>query len=217
MVLADTFIRPRLRGRFHQVAFYAAVPAVAVLIVTASGAKATVAAVIYAVGLCALYGVSSAYHTGRWSAQGRRRMKRLDHGTIFVMIAGSYTPICLVVLRGAPGITLLVIVWVTALTGMGLALAGLAERRYVGFALYLGLGWVVAVAAPQLVQRLDAGVLALLFAGGLFYTLGAAVLASRWPDPLPATFGYHEVWHAMVIVASVCHFLVVLKVLRSAA
>jgi hemolysin III len=217
MALTETLTRPRLRGRFHQVAFYLAVPAVVALIVAASGAKATVAAVIYAVGLCALYGVSSAYHRGRWSPTGQRRMKRLDHGTIFVMIAGTYTPICLVVLRGAPGIVLLVLVWATALTGMALALAGLAERRYIGFALYLGLGWVVAVAFPQLVQRLDPGVIVLLIVGGILYTVGAAVLGIRWPDPLPATLGYHEVWHAMVIVASVCHFLVVFNVLRSPA
>jgi len=209
--LVTTAKRPLLRGWFHQVAFFVAVPAVVVLIVEAHGTKARFAAAIYGAGVCALYGVSSAYHRGAWSDEARRRMKRADHGTIFLMIAGSYTPVCLVVLHGALAIGLLVAVWLGAITGLVLAISGIAERPGVGFALYLTLGWLAIIGLPELVSRASASELGLLLAGGLLYTVGSIVLGRRRPDPFPLTFGYHEVWHTMVIAASVCHYFMILS------
>jgi hemolysin III len=164
----------------------------------------------------ALFGVSSTYHRWAWGEVARRRMKRADHGTIFVMIAGSYTPVCLVVLHGALGISLLVAVWVGAITGLVLAITGIAERPGVGFSLYLTLGWLAIIGLPQLVSRGTTLQVTLLVVGGLVYTAGSIVLGLKWPDPFPKTFGYHEVWHTMVIAASACHYVMILSLLRSA-
>jgi hemolysin III len=186
-----------------------------ILILAAKPGKARVAAVIYGVAVCALFGVSSTYHLWRWGEVARRRMKRADHGTIFVMIAGSYTPVCLVVLRGALGISLLVAVWVGAITGLVLAITGVAERPGVGFSLYITLGWLAIIGLPQLISRESTLQLTLLISGGVVYTAGAIVLGCRWPDPFPKTFGYHEVWHSMVIAASTLHYFMILSLLRA--
>jgi hemolysin III len=216
MAKLAAIVKPRLRGWFHQVAFFVAIPAAAVLIAVSRPGKARAAAVIYGVAVIALFGVSSTYHRWGWGEVARRRMKRADHGTIFVMIAGSYTPVCLVVLHGALGISLLVAVWVGAITGLVLAITGIAERPGVGFSLYLTLGWLAIIGLPQLVSRGTTLQVTLLVVGGLVYTAGSIVLGRKWPDPFPKTFGYHEVWHTMVIAASACHYVMILSLLRSA-
>jgi hemolysin III len=203
--------RPLLRGWFHQVAFAVAVPALVVLAATAHTTEGRAAAVIYGLGVCALYGVSSTYHRFRWSERAHARMQRADHGTIYVMIAATYTPMCLLVVRGTLGISLLIAVWIGAVTGITLTVVGRAKR--VSMALYLILGWLAAIAAPQLMSRLGGGQIALLVVGGVLYTVGFVVLATRRPDPFPRIFGYHEVWHTMVIVASVCHWWMIRSLL----
>ena len=207
--------RPLLRGWLHEVAFFLAVPAAIVLVALAHGRTGHIAAVIYGLGLCALYGVSAAYHRGKWSDGARRWMQRLDHGTIFVMIAATYTPICLVLLRGSTGTKLLWAVWIAAGVGLVLALFGISMRYGIGFFLYLAMGWVAAFAFPEMIRRGSPTELILLLAGGLAYTVGAVILAGRWPNPFPRIFGYHEVWHSLTIGASVCHFIVILAVLRT--
>ena len=212
---ASAVIRPRLRGWLHEIAFIVAIPAAGALVLAARTGTGRLTAAIYGMGLCAVYGVSAAYHRGRWSARAKQWMKRLDHGTIFVMIAGTYTPICALLLHGSLARTLLITAWAGAALGMALALSGLAERSIIGFVAYLILGWVAVLAMPQLLQSAThEGVL--LLAGGVAYTLGAAILAGRWPNPFPRTFGYHEVWHSIVIAASACHYLVILAALRAA-
>ena len=206
---------PRYRGRLHQVCFFLAPLAGLVLLVRSSG-RASGAVVVYAVALSLLYGVSAAYHRGRWSPEGRRRMRRLDHGTIFLMIAGTYTPICAVALGDGGDWALLGTVWALAVLGFVLAMVGIAERPGVGHVLYLGLGWVGLLSLPDIAGAVGAGGVALLLSGGLLYTVGAFVLAARWPNPFPATFGYHEVWHAMVVVASGLHYALVFWVVRPA-
>ncbi len=210
-----TTTKPALRGLFHQIAFVVAVPALLVLVMVARTGTARVAAIVYGLGVCALYGVSSSYHRFHWSPKARERMKRADHGTIFVMIAATYTPVCLLVLNGALRLTLLVGAWVGAATGLLLAVFGIAQRRGVGV-LYVTMGWLAAVAMPDALRRVSGGDIALLVAGGVIYTLGVLVLASRWPDPSPRIFGYHEVWHTMVIAASACHWLVIFALLKAA-
>jgi hemolysin III len=206
-------VPPRLRGRLHQVCFFLAPLAGLVLLVRSQG-RASGAVVVYAVALSLLYGVSAAYHRGRWTPEGRRRMRRLDHGTIFLMIAGTYTPICAVALGDGGDWALLATVWVLAAVGFALALVGVAERPGVGHVLYIGLGWLGVLSLPDIAEAVGAGGVALLLGGGLLYTVGAFVLAARWPDPAPATFGYHEVWHAMVVVASALHYALVFWVVR---
>jgi hemolysin III len=206
---------PRFRGRLHQVCFFLAPLAGLVLLVRSSG-RASGAVAVYAVALSLLYGVSAAYHRGRWSPEGRRRMKRLDHATIFLMIAGTYTPICVAALGGGVSWVLLATVWVLAAIGFVLALVGVAERPGVGHVLYIGLGWLGLSSIPAIFATVGAGGVALLLGGGLLYTVGSFVLAARWPNPFPATFGYHEVWHTMVVVASGLHYAVVFWVVRAA-
>jgi hemolysin III len=215
-VRTAAFVKPVLRGLFHQVAFFVAIPAFVILLVAARTGEARVAAVVYGLGVCALYGVSSSYHRFRWSPSARERMKRADHGTIFVMIAATYTPVCLLVLRGSLRVDLLLGVWLAALTGLLLALSGVAQRRGIGFILYLAMGWLAAIALPELLHKLGGGGIALLVTGGLLYTVGAVVLASRRPDPFPRVFGYHEVWHSMVIAASACHWFLIFGLMRAA-
>jgi hemolysin III len=185
------------------------------LILQAPAGRAQVGAVIYAVGLTALFGVSAAYHRPRWSPKWRARFKRLDHGTIFVMIAGTYTPLCLVVLGGVVGTMMLISVWAGAVVGVVLAAVGIAERRFIGGACYVALGWVAVAAAPTLVQKLTATQLALVLTGGVLYTVGVVVLGSKRPDPFPRVFGYHEVWHVMVVAAAVCHFIAIQSVIAA--
>ncbi|HKA04782.1 MAG TPA: hemolysin III family protein [Acidimicrobiales bacterium] len=209
--------RPLLRGWFHLVAFVLSLPAGAFLLGASGTTTARAGAAVFASAVAVLFGVSGSYHRGRWRPRARLRMKRLDHATIFVMIAGSYTPFCVLVLDGAAAAVLLVAVWVGAAVGVVMATTGLAEKRIVGLASYLALGWIALAALPQLVDHLGAGGFILLVAGGATYTLGAIGLGLRWPDPFPRVFGYHEVWHTMVVVAVVCHYLVVLSVLQRTA
>jgi hemolysin III len=207
---------PYLRGWLHLVCFFLSVPAGAVVVASAGSARARLAAVVYALGMTAMFGVSAAYHRGRWSPKGRVRMRRTDHGTILFMIAGSYTPFCLLTLDGTTARVILVGVWAGAAVGFVVALTGVAEKALVGLLCYIGLGWLVVVVLPDLIRALSAGQLALLVAGGLVYTLGGVVLGTRWPNPSARWFGYHEVWHTMVVVACACHYFTILSVVRAA-
>ena len=209
-------VPPRLRGWLHLVCFFLSVPAGAVVIATAGAGRARLAGLVYAVGMSAMFGVSAAYHRGRWSPAARRRMRRTDHGTIFLMIAGSYTPVCLLALRGTTGTAILTAVWVGAGVGILFALTGVAEKAVLGLLSYIGLSWAVVLALPELTRRLDAGEMTLLVAGGVVYTLGGVVLGTRWPNPSVRWFGYHEVWHAMVVVACACHYVTILSIIRAA-
>ena len=207
--------KPRLRGRIHQAALFVAVPAGAVLVVMARGIVATTVAVLYAMSLSAVFGASAAYHRGRWSERARRWMKRLDHSMIFVLIAGSYTPVSVLALHGPWEIVLLSVVWAGAAVGVTLKMVRPDGLLILTSILYMALGWLALVALPQLFRGMEAAELALMVSGGLLYTAGAIVFASRRPDPRPATFGYHEVWHAFQVAAAACHYAMILLILRS--
>lgn len=205
---------PLLRGWIHLACFFVAIPAGWWLVKVAETDVSRVGAMIYASTVAALFGVSGIYHRQRWTAPVRRRLKRLDHATIFLMIAGTYTPVCLSALGGTTGALLLTAIWTGAAAGVVLSVTAIVERRVFGISLYIALGWLAVVALPQLARRLGAVDLALLVVGGVLYTAGAIFLATRWPDPIPRIFGYHEVWHVMVVAAVLCHYLVVRSVLQ---
>jgi hemolysin III len=183
------------------------------MIAHARPGRARVGAVIYAIGVVAMFGVSALYHRGRWTAGRRPWLKRADHSTIFVMIAGTFTPICLVALSPTLGRALLLVVWIGAGIGVLGALTGFAERKVIGLVAYIGLGWVAVLAMPQLVHRTGALAVGLLAAGGIMYTVGAICLGLHRPDPYPDVFGYHEVWHLLVAVAVACHYATIWSVL----
>ena len=208
--------KPRWRGRMHQLAFFASLPAgVALVALAGAGVEARVAAAIFAAGLSGLYGVSALYHRRNWSTRAARVMRHLDHSMIFVFIAASYTPVTLLALRPAWGIALLVLAWSVAAVGVLITVLRLERWNGVGFALYLVLGWLALFAFPQLVRSLSVVEMTLLVTGGVLYTVGAVVLARARPDPRPLVFGYHEVWHSFVVGASTCHFTLVLLLVRA--
>jgi hemolysin III len=203
--------KPRFRGRLHQGAFFASIPLGLLLVLLAPTARARVATLIYAVTLAGLFGVSASYHLGDWSEEAYARMRRLDHSMIFVLIAGTYTPFCLLVLQGTLATAVLIAVWAGAAIGVATKLYRVDLHVVSGF-MYIVLGWLAIVSFPALLRGLDGPETALLILGGLLYTFGALVLALNRPNPWPATFGYHEVWHAMTIAAALCHYVTILLV-----
>ena len=205
--------KPRLRGRIHQVAFFVSLPAGVVLILLADGPAAIAVASVYAVSLAAVFGSSAAYHRGSWTERARRWMKRLDHSMIFVLIAASYTPVAALVLGGTWEIVLLSGIWAGAVVGITMKLARPDGFTIPSAALYMVLGWLAVVAFPQLLRGMTPAELILLVAGGLLYTAGAIVFATRRPDPRPATFGYHEIWHSFMVAAAGCHYAMILLLL----
>jgi len=207
--------KPRWRGRIHQVAFFVSIPAGIVLVALAEGWVARIAAIVYAVSLMAVFGSSAAYHRGDWTPKALRRMKRLDHSMIFVLIAGSYTPIALLILHGPWTIVILSVVWAGAAAGITLKLIQIDGFSVLTAALYMAMGWFALVALPQLVREMPPSALVLTIVGGLLYTAGAIIFAIRRPDPAPAVFGYHEVWHAFMVAAAACHFGMVAIVVRA--
>jgi hemolysin III len=201
---------PRMRGRLHQVAFFVSVPAGIALVALADTGRARLAATTFAVGLAGVFGASAAYHRVAWTDLARRRMKRLDHSMIFILIAGTYTPFCLLALSGVWSVALLATVWAGAIVGIVLKQVDVdGLSRSSGF-LYIALGWAVIVALPEFFDNLSTAGFALVVAGGLLYTLGAIVFATKRPDPNPAVFGYHEIWHAFTAGAGACHYAAVL-------
>ncbi|CAN5811324.1 hemolysin III family protein [soil metagenome] len=201
--------KPRLRGRLHQAAFVASIPAGGLLVMLAPDARSRVATLIYALTLTGLFGVSAAYHLGAWTEPAYARMRRLDHSMIFVLIAGTYTPFCLLALQGALATTVLVLVWAGAAAGVATKLYRVDLHVLSGF-MYIGLGWLVVVSLPALMRGLDAAETTWLVVGGALYSIGALALATNKPNPWPRTFGYHEVWHAATIAAAVCQYLSIL-------
>ena len=206
---AEVRVKPRLRGVFHQYAFFVSLGSGALLVLLAATTRAAIAVAVYAVSVSALFGVSALYHRVTWTVPARRRMRRLDHSMIFLLIAGTYTPVGLLVLQGTLGAAVLAVVWGGAVAGTVLELAWTRAPRWLGGTVYLALGWVAVVAMPQLFARLGLGGGLLIVAGGLAYSAGAAVYALRRPDPAPATFGYHEVFHLLVIAGVAAHFLAI--------
>ena len=198
---------PRLRGLLHAHAAWIAAVAAIVLIALAPTGAARVAALIYGLGLIALFTVSALYH--RWPGDPRWKpwLRRMDHSTIFVFIAASYTPVGLLVLDGSVQIVVLVSVWAGALAGIVMSVAWISAPRWLQALTYLLVGWVAVLALPQLAERVGVAPLVLLAVGGGLYSLGALVYALRRPDFWPRTYGFHEVFHTLVIAAAVVHFV----------
>jgi len=206
--------RPRLRGVSHQFAFFVALGAALVLIATATSVRVAAALAVYAGSLLAMFGVSASYHRGPWTARIRERWRRADHATIFVFIAGTYTPLCVLGVGSDAGARMLALAWLGAALGVLRGTLWVRAPRWVTAALYVALGWLVVAYWPAVAAATGPGVLAPLIAGGLLYSAGAVVYALRWPDPSPRVFGYHEVFHALVIAAVVCHFAAIIQLVH---
>jgi hemolysin III len=200
-------LKPLLRGVTHAYAFWAALAAAIVLAVMVPAGTPRVASIVYGAGLCALFAASGTYHRWRWNPRWRPLLRRIDHSTIFVFIAATYTPVALLVMHGTLRWVILAAVWTGALGGVILSVAWITAPRVLSAACYLALGWVSVFALPQMIEHLDLAPLILLGVGGLLYTLGAVVYALKRPDPWPTTFGFHEVFHALVIAAAAVQFV----------
>lgn len=202
-------VKPRLRGVLHQGAFVVSIIAAPLLLMSADTDRSRLAASIFAFSLAACFGASALYHRVTWTPPVRRWMRRVDHAGVYLLIGGTYTPISLLVLHGDWGPVILVVVWTGALAAILLKFIWTDAPKWVAAAAGLTLGWVAVVALPQLVDRLQLSALTLLIAGGLLYSAGAIVYARRKPNPLPAVFGYHEVFHALTIAAAACQYVAI--------
>ena len=203
-------VKPKLRGVSHEWAFFISLGAGAALILAAHGTKATIAVAIYAGSLSALLGTSALYHRVNWTRpEVRLWMRRLDHSMIFLLIAGTVTPFLVLVLDSAFADALLVAVWSAALVGIVVEMIWIEAPKWVTALIYISVGWIGALAFPAIVSHAGIGAGALIALGGLLYTIGAVVYARQRPDPRPATFGYHEIFHLLVILAAAAQFAAV--------
>jgi hemolysin III len=210
MTGAAPLVKPRLRGVSHQWAFFVSLLTGTALVIAAPAGRATFAAAVYAVSVAALFGTSALYHRITWASYAARRwMRRLDHSMIFLLIAGTYTPFALLALDGTLATVILALVWGGAAAGILMKLVWIDAPKALVATVYVILGWVAVAAFPDLIGKLGIGGVAMVAAGGILYTLGAVVYALKRPDPVPMVFGYHEVFHALVIAAAALQYAVV--------
>ena len=203
-------VKPTMRGVIHQHSAWVAAISVIVLVSLPQLGYVRAGTAVYGLTIIGLFGVSATYHRITWvSLRARQLMKRADHSMIFIFIAGTYTPLCLVTLRGDERVFFLLLVWIGALGGVLTSTIVPNAPRWVTVPLYIALGWVAVFTMPDIADRAGFTSLALLCAGGVFYSVGALCYATRRPNPRPATFGYHEVFHSCTVVAAVCHYIAV--------
>jgi hemolysin III len=200
-------VKPRLRGVFHEVAFFVSLVAGTALVAATPTPSSGLIMAIYAASISLLFGVSALFHRVSWGPVGRRRMRRLDHSTIFIAIAGSYTPVAAFALSGWARTTMLCLVWFGALIGITVRQVWLDAPKWVITIPYVVVGWAAVIVLPQLWDSLGSVGFTLLLAGGVFYSAGAVVYALKRPNPVPGVFGYHEVFHACTIVGAALHFV----------
>lgn len=201
--------KPLLRGHFHQAAFFIAAGASAMLVALSHGLRATISNLIYSFSLCGLFGVSALYHRVQWGPENRARIRRLDHCAIFVLIAGSATPLIVLGIPGEGGSRLLVFIWIAAGIGVFKSLFWTKAPKWLSAIIYVGVGWLAVPIVPLLNQHLGLTRVVLIVTGGAVYSLGAAVYALKRPDPSPRVFGYHEIFHLLVVAAALLHFLAI--------
>ncbi|WP_331109926.1 PAQR family membrane homeostasis protein TrhA [Archangium sp.] len=212
----ETPVKPSMRGVLHQFAAAVALGAGLVLISMAPSARSAAAAALFAVSLVTLFTVSATYHRVNWSVPARARMRRMDHASIFVLIAGTYTPVALIGLPEAAGNSLLLAVWIGALLGVLKSLFWVNAPKVLTAVLAVGVGWTLVPYFHEARRSLGMTELTLILVGGVAYTLGAVAYASKRPNPRPEVFGYHEVFHALTILGAGLHFTAVLLLVRSA-
>jgi hemolysin III len=198
-------VKPKLRGVFHELGFYAALGLGIALVLTSQDGRARIAAAIFAGCVAVCFGASALYHRPTWRPAARARLARLDHAGVFLLIAGSYVPFGLLVMSTGWAVPMLTVVWSGALAAILLNLFWVRAPKVVATGIGLGIGWAGAIAFPQLLKLPLPGVV-LVVAGGLLYTAGAIVYARRRPDPAPEVFGYHELFHVLTVAAVACQY-----------
>jgi hemolysin III len=198
-----------MRGTLHLLMAILAPFGLVLLLLIADSPRAYVGASIFAASLVALYASSASYHLAPWPARSRGIMKRIDHSMIFALIAGTYTPFCLIVLGNGWGITMLALVWTFAGLGMLMHIAWPFAPRWLGVAIYMAIGWLALIPVVEVVTHMQVGAVAALLFGGLLYSIGGVIYAMKRPNPFPRVFGFHEVFHLFVIAGSLVHFALI--------
>ncbi|WP_406060438.1 hemolysin III family protein [Micromonospora sp. NBC_00860] len=204
--------KPRMRGWLHTYAFFVAVVCGIVLCsiaATRPGWAPLVSCVIYSLTVCGLFGTSALYHRRVWSERGYQVMRRMDHSMIFLFIAGTYTPLCVMLLAPRPATVMLALVWGGALAGVAVKVVWPHAPRWVSAPLYLALGWVAVAMLPEILHGGGVAALVLLIVGGAIYSIGAVFYALRRPNPWPTVFGHHEFFHACTLLAALCHHIAI--------
>jgi hemolysin III len=201
--------KPLLRGWLHLAWFEASLVLGTLMVVHARGGVRIAAVAIFAVSVSGMFGVSALYHRGNWTAAWRQRLQRLDHAMILLLIAGTATPAFLLTTHGALRVTSLAVMWVLTLTALGIRMVWMQAPELLVGSTYVGLGWVAGLSLPAVWLHSGVTAGALMLVGGLLYTAGALSYHRRWPDPSPAVFGYHEVFHVFVCAAATCHFVAI--------
>ena len=202
-------VKPLLRGVLHQVAFWASLVVGSLLIAASDGPRRQLAAAVFAGSVAVCFGASALYHRVTWTPRLRLWMRRVDHAGVYLLIAGTYTPVGLLALDGTWRVAVLATVYAGTAAAVVLKFAWVAAPKWLAVVLGIALGWVAVVALPQLATRLGPAAITLLAAGGIAYTAGAIVYARRRPNPIPHTFGYHELFHALTIVAVACQYVAI--------
>jgi len=212
MALPAAGTRPRLRGVSHHIAFYVTLLSGGVLIMASADRRAMAATAIYVTFLAGMFGVSATLHRRDWGPRAFGWLRRADHAMIFACIAGTYTPLCVLGVDSPSGTRLLALAWGSAGLGIVRALVWPHAPRLISAALYVAVGWVMLAYLPEVHAALAPAVFALIVAGGVWFTAGAIIYLFRRPDPWPDVFGYHEVFHVMIILGCICHFAAVGRV-----
>jgi hemolysin III len=198
-------VKPKLRGWLHAGTFPLSIAFGIVMVTLAPGGRARAAIAVFSVSAALLFGVSALYHRGHWSPRVQGVLKRLDHANIFLIIAGSYTPFAVLLLSPGPARTLLWIVWSGAIAGVAFRVLWVGAPRWLYVPVYVALGWVAVAYLPELLHGGGPAVLTLVVLGGIFYTLGGVVYGIKRPNPSPRWFGFHEVFHALTVIAFALH------------
>lgn len=206
--------KPLLRGYLHQEAFFIALGACALLIAKSSQAVTLLAALVYSLGLLLMLGVSTIYHRVHWQPKPRAFMKRLDHSAIFIQIAGTFTPICLLALNESDGIFLLKVIWLAAIAGILQSIFWVKAPKFVTAIFYVVMGWQALPYVSELGKSLGDGKLSLIVGGGIVYTIGSLFYATKRPNIKPNVFGYHELFHLFTIIGAILHFVVVYQLIN---
>lgn len=205
--------KPKLRGFFHQEAFFVALGACALLIAKSTSVKTLAAALVYSFGLLLLFGLSAIYHRPTWQPKARALLKRLDHCAIFILIAGTMTPLALLAMPGLEGVRLLELTWLTAIAGILQSIFWVKAPKWVTAILYVAAGWLALPYLHSIRQTLGLEQISLLVVGGVIYTVGAVFYALKRPNFVPGVFGYHELFHVFTILGAACHFIVVYRLI----
>lgn len=213
-VLVQKIDKPLMRGRFHQAAAFMSFGACLMLLDLCSNASQFLATTVYSLSLVGLFACSATYHRIQWQEKARAVMRRLDHAAIFMLIAGTMTPLFLMTLSGASGSRAIALIWIVAIIGIGQAVFWINAPKWLAAVLYVGAGWLGFPYLSQMSLVIGSRGVTLVLAGGILYTVGAVIYAFKRPDPWPRVFGYHEIFHLLVAIAAACHFILIKELLQ---